>query len=645
MTPAVEQVIEEKPRPDFLEVLNSFAGKYQKSVFYTGMFLTLLLSFLLFDTKVSLGGDDSGYMQTAWDFIHKFKFPDFQAPLYPLTLSLFVLIFGFKIVIMKIFSLLCILISMYLFYKSFSKKLPAFLFSVIFILLSINAFLLYYSSQTYSEAFYILVQAIIFWFALRKIEPDAIVNDNWKYYFFLGLILFLAPLSRNVGFGAIGGFFIFYLFQKKKLNVLYLVGGFAAGYFFLALLKFIFIGHNTSQLNSQGNAIFYKDYFNPAKGNEDFNGFVQRFIDNSNLFFSKHFYNLLGFRIGNLEINPLLTIFTWLAFAVTGIWSIFKNKITFLVSAYTLVMCSVTFIALQKQWDQSRMIIIYLPFFLIMVFSLVYFILQIKWLNRVRFLLLIFSLFIFYTTFKYTISKASEQRLVLMHNLSGNKYYGYTPDWVHFFEMSSWVGKNIPKEDKVASRKSSMSFIFSEGREFYSIFKVPMQNVDTSLVELEHTEGNLLYINYYEVGQKRINPSALFPVSKFIHSFFISERCFYITYKIPDSEFQQVSQYISQFQVHTGTSIESFKDSVNMYRPDISVANPDYMVNLLKKNNVKYLMLASLRSNPNFKSGNIINTIHRVAYYIQLKYPDAFESVRKEGADNDEPCELIKFRL
>ena len=63
--------------------------------------------------------------------------------------------------------------------------------------------------------------------------------------------------------------------------------------------------------------------------------------------------------------------------------------------------------------------------------------------------------------------KSTYNQKVLAKNLRGNLYYGFTPDWQNFLKMSEWVGKNLPDSTVVVSRKPSMSFIYSKGKEFY----------------------------------------------------------------------------------------------------------------------------------------------------------------------------------
>src|SRR5947208_2745512 len=65
-------------KPAVLEQLDKWCEKNDSKLFYSFFVLTTLLSLLLFDSKVSTGGDDSGYIERAWFLIHDKVFPYYQ---------------------------------------------------------------------------------------------------------------------------------------------------------------------------------------------------------------------------------------------------------------------------------------------------------------------------------------------------------------------------------------------------------------------------------------------------------------------------------------------------------------------------------------------------------------------------------------
>ena len=69
---------------ELFDRLNNWFEKNDKKVFYSFLFLSTIFSFILFDAKVSDGGDDSSYIERAWSLLHENKFPYFQGPGYPI---------------------------------------------------------------------------------------------------------------------------------------------------------------------------------------------------------------------------------------------------------------------------------------------------------------------------------------------------------------------------------------------------------------------------------------------------------------------------------------------------------------------------------------------------------------------------------
>ena len=71
----------------YLQSMDGFLDQRLGWLIWVILGITFLFSLLLFDSRVSLSGDDSFYIIRAYDFIHSFKYPAFQGPLYPMVLS------------------------------------------------------------------------------------------------------------------------------------------------------------------------------------------------------------------------------------------------------------------------------------------------------------------------------------------------------------------------------------------------------------------------------------------------------------------------------------------------------------------------------------------------------------------------------
>lgn len=645
--PAVKTFIKQ----DLLDKMDNFLQKRINFFFWLGLISTGLFTILLFEVKVGTGGDDSAYLLRAFDFVHDFKFPTYQGPLYPIILSPFIAIFGINLIILKLISSVFIFIAAYFFFKAFKNQIPSTLLVITFILTSFNYYLLYFGSQTYSEAFFMMLQAIFFYYTIKFFATDDFV-PGIKAYLITGFILFLMCLTKNVAYASLAAIIGFFIVTRKWKNILYCLGSFAAFMIPWEIIKRIIWKVNTLQFQSQGSMLMYKDFYNPSQGKEDFFGLIQRLIDNCNLYLSKHFFKFLGLRSeAATEIHPFLTILTIAAF-ITVIYFVYKkNKVLLFTSIYIGCLLFISFISLQKHWDQWRMIIIFFPFMLLLFLSALYYALKTPQLNSLQFIVPFLSIIIFMTSFRVTSDYVKFQQQVLSRNLDGNMLYGFTPDWQNYLLMSEWAAKNVPSNYMIACRKPEISFIYGE-RKFYGIPKVPVTDVDSIIKENKSDSlvYSLFHIKTMAQTQQRVDLKYRQYLKGIVSGEFSfadsipDDSNFIGIYGMPANKLEEmrndplIKGVVKEVPQAKFWIKEKLKEGA-----DISIIQPDYLFDLLKKSNVKYAILASLRLNPNENTGNIITTLHRYLYFIQLKYPDAFKDIQKIGTD--EPSSLIEIKL
>lgn len=649
---------------DLLETLDRFFSKYAKLFFWIGFGFTLIFSLLLFDMRVSDGGDDSAYIVRAYEFIHSGTFPSFQGPLYPIILSFFVLIFGVKVSLLKLVSLVALLGQYYFLHKAFYKRIPSSILFPALLTISVSTSLLYFSSQTYSESFFMFLQSLFLWlvfkFLIDPVQENKSIKETYKGYLWIGLVSFAIIWTRNVGLGAAIALFgyLFLNFEWKKL--LYSVVSVVVVLLPFEILKKLLFHTQGAQFSAQAEGLLLKDFYNPAKGTEDIAGLFQRFIDNSNLYLSKHFFVFIGLKPENLEgltpeqlphINPLFTIIIYAIVIWALIAVIKKNKYLFFTILYTGFMSVVTFFAVQKHWDQPRLIIPYFALLIIAIYSGFYYLLKIKWLKKLQITYLLPFLIIFLASFPRAISKVEHHSKTLQANLSGNRFYGMTPDWVNFIKMSEWVADNIPEEDMVACRKPEISFVYS-GRGFYGMYNVPTMNPDTFLLSLNQKQGfKPIAANIIQIGNSPQVQQFHALMSKYtytiINASLMNETNELIGNKVLAVYLVPETYADSIMNVGISKGIEFEKDVPGMVKTflkdnwSFAIHNPDLMIEELRVNKIKYFILASLRKNPSANTGEIITTLHRFIYFVQLKYPNIYKEVHTIGVT--EPSTLIKI--
>ncbi|WP_439181904.1 hypothetical protein [Carboxylicivirga taeanensis] len=502
--------------------------------------LFTVLSLLLFNLRLSEGGDDSTYIIRAVDFINDGTYPSFQGPLYPMFLSILVALFGVKLWVLKSSSLLLMLSGIYVFYRIFRQRISWLLLFSTLIISSLSSFYIYFTSQTYSEALFILIQLPVFALVFSVVEGER-SQLMWRNLCMLSLVIIAGYLTRTVGLGALIAVVLYLALNKryKELGVvvtgcLLLLGAFL-------LIKGSF-WQSTGLDTAQANTLVYKHPYQIDKGRETVTGFVSRFIGNSNLYLSKHFMQMVGLKAADVRSTSwIVTGGLYFLFVFASFRAFKKNRYILFTAIYVATMLGVTFFVLQTLWDQYRLIV---PFFSLLLLVLLYGLFQLVETGKgSRFQLAAIGLVIICSgsVLEHSLSKVDV--LTLRKNLKGDLYEGYTDDWRNYLSMAEYVGQNLPKDTYAAARKPNMARIYANGKKFYGIYRY---------------------------------------------------------------------------------------DTVD----------PDALLNKLKDRGVTHVIMASLRKNPAFNSGQTINTIQRYLYIISKKYPHVFKLEHKIG--HTEPAYLFR---
>lgn len=465
------------------ERIESVLQKNQLIVIGISTFIAVIMSLLMFNPDVSLGGDDSGYIKAGHDFLKGKAFPTWHGSFYSILLSFFILILGVNVVALKFTSLIFFAASFYFTYRIFAKVANHTTAAFVVLTASVSCLLNKYAGTTFTEPFFIFIQSLfifLFYNFLTKLENvKEDYKQIWKDTLFLGLITYIMIQTRSVSVAVFGVTLLFLLLNKNfKSSLLY--GGFTiASHIIFNLYKRIFWNISSVGFEDQLNSVLLKNFYKPAAGNEDLAGLVQRFWDNSELYFSKHLAKMFGFRpLDTLYINSSWTIAIYIIFIVSVIIILMKNKKAGYLALYVAGMISLTFISLQKIWDQERLIMIYFPLITGIIFYALYTAFIGKY-KKYQIIPLIISGIVFTLIFAQSISYVSKynpgKRFV-----SGS-FSSYTPDWQNYMLASKWTADNLDKKAVVACRKPEMSWIASEGSEiFRGIYRVEYNLPDSA---------------------------------------------------------------------------------------------------------------------------------------------------------------------
>ncbi|MCZ2442934.1 MAG: hypothetical protein LC101_04055 [Flavobacteriales bacterium] len=610
------------------------------------MAVAALVYFLFFDIKVTEAGDDSSYIQMAYNFIHYGKVSNLQAPFYAIFLGFFYWIFGMQIGLFKILSILSVLAAIYITYLTFKSYLPGYILHLSVFIISIHYLMAYYASTTFSEGLFMLLQSAFFYYALIVYWPKLLKNkDKWSHYIVLVLLTLLLMLTRNIALVVPFCFLLFLLIRYQFKPALKYTGAFVALYIPYYFLRSLAFKSADNQYGSQFAFIFMKDTYKPSLGNEDFGGFVQRLMDNLNMYFSRHFLKQIGFmNPESQEIMPWVAVLIIALCVAALIWVIWKKQdaLSF-TGLYVMCMIGGTSLAMQKNWNQDRFLLIYLVYILFLLFYFFHDLAttksSFKILKPVTYVLMAS---IVLSILNRTLPMMSRHHDVWKASLKGDMTFGLTPDVKNYVLISRYAGKAVPADKKIAARKPSISFIHG-GREFYGIYAIPY--VD----ETEALSSDKSYC-IVDMGQWNMVRDMSFRALFLPHI-----KTVFQGNLVPDkpSNYKSGYYYIF-FEFAPNDSLEAvMKQSGIVLTQDVneflSHYNEKYFAvstqlkDELIAADISYVITSNLRLNPKKKTNMTINTVERYLSFIEVKYPGCLKMVKEEG--RDEKAALYELNL
>lgn len=511
--------------------LNNYLDKNEKIYFWGILILGVILAFMSFNARMSEAHDDSLYIEAGYRYVH--EFPNYyytsNAPMYPMFLALLTIAFGTNLVYFKLFSILFYVLGAIIFYKALDKNVKPVLKLFVFTYLCLNYLVLYFASQTFSEAFYMLMQAIFFYyFAKYNFSENPITTDlkvDWKKWMMLGFMMMILTLAKNILIFGVIAIILFYVVKKEWKKAAFALGFFGLFKLLFEIVKSFIWGKSAIQYQSQMGILFNKDPYDAGKGQEDLLGFFGRFTDNISIYVGKRFYQIIGFfdeeflykkvveQDGQLVETSNTTIYFFFAFIILGLtffglFKAFKNKndlvLFFLLFAGTI--CFGTFFVLQARWDQPRFIMVHMPALLLGISYGLYVYFE-KTSNQRIFVGLIALICV---SFVMSSGKRAIKNLpIATKNLKGDIYYGYTPDWQNYLKLSAYCKDSLPLSSYVAARKAPMSFVYAKGKHFYPIYSViakdpqtQQSNPDSALAIFKRNK-----VTHLLIASLRINPT------------------------------------------------------------------------------------------------------------------------------------------
>lgn len=619
--------------------MDEFIERQFQKIFWVLLGIVVLLAVLMFDIRVSLTGDDSAYVIRAYDFIKSFTYPGFQGPLYPIVLSPVVALSGINPVPLKSLSVLFLAGFIYFSYRSFRGRIPATIALAALVLTGIDVFVLHFASQTYSEMFFMMLQAVLMlavfrWFIdARASRP---LMGEFRLHLLVAACILSLALTRSIGFSAALAVPLWFLAGRRWRDALLSVVAIAAVFALWQGFRYLAWGGAGFQLADQGNGLLNKDYYKPALGREDLAGYLHRFLHNSDSYLSRHFLSMLGLRSMDVMIGPVW----WLTVAIGGIFlaglavSYQRNRYLFFAGFYSLVFLVASFIILQTTWDQTRIILPFLLYILLMFFAALYYLLSLKRMQRFQWIFPI--VFIVLAGFSLT---ATSKVMQTVRKIDG-PYYGLSPDWENYARISKWASDNLPDSAVVACRKPTISFMYGPKSHFFGISQLPNYPIEDLLTNWKSQRLKYVIFDYDDAVNTTVSVKLFNIVRNGLVAQINREGESHYVLNLPDS----IRPAVEAEMTKKGIVHRSDADSASILYTKAKgfyAIYPDSLLEILRKNQVTHVLIANLRGHPERKSADIINTVERFAGVIANKYPKSLVKVAQMGDDNNEPAMLF----
>jgi hypothetical protein len=495
---------------DFLTSVDNFLGRRKSFLSWLPLILTGVFGLMLFDGRMSFATDDSTYLHNAVSFLQNGTFPTFQGALYPIVLSIVIAVAGYKLLLLKLCSLIFLLIQVIIYYRAFRDRIPQFILFCGLFVVPFNAYILAYASSTFTECFFMLMQAICFWAFFRLIDRlstvDNSLKNTWQHWLLFGFTFFLLSITKNVTIFAPGIVVLFFLLRKEWKYALFAIVAFLLFRGPYEVGGRAIFGNISS---SQSERLMQRDAFDASQGKADAGDFVDRFFGNFGQYVSLHTFKLMGLRESG--VPSLYTIekvketeerykkagkelmqetskqptsdeikeaeyesrhswgYTLMFLVLIGLalyHSYRSNKYLFFTLLYVGGISCLTFVAIQTSWNQDRYMVVFLP----MIFSLLLYGLYMqgrvpKW-KALQPIVVLLGVIVLLIQLGTTFSTGNKNMRYAKKHLGGDLYAGLIPLHQNYAKMAAYVGNNIPDSVKTLASKPEEAFAYSGKLQF-----------------------------------------------------------------------------------------------------------------------------------------------------------------------------------
>ncbi len=454
----------------------------------TLLIIYIILSILLFDPKLFTGGDNAVYVILAKSIISGKGYRNIERPEeplhtqyppgFPLLLSIFILVFGENIIILKFFILLIGSGALF-----FMTKIIQIIFKdhakiVVLFYLSIPIFIIY-NHWLLSEIPFLFFSLGALYFSLKNSA-----KNNSLYFIISSIFATYAFFIRTAGIALIFAFIVYTFLKKRYLNLVIFLIIFLT-FFFPWEIRSSRIPDNTGYVAQ----LLAKNPYQMELGKIGVLDLLSRISQNFLLYSITIIPQTI---LPLLQSDILLVVFGLVFFSLSIVGFIKRINNYSLVEVY-FIFAIVILLIWPRVWSSDRFLLPVLPLFIIYFFVILFW-LQTK-LKSKYFVTVIAGIMIFLNVLWFI----PEAKRTLVNNLAyikGDKFAGYTTDWRRYFEVIEWINRNIPREKVIMARKPEFVYLLSRHKSFCYPFTADIEKINNAISIADY----IILDNFYWTG-------------------------------------------------------------------------------------------------------------------------------------------------
>ncbi len=447
----------------------------------------LVLSVLLFNPRLFTGGDNASYIILAESIVSGKGYRDIHLPDepqhtkfpfgFPLLLSLPMFLFGSNFIVLKFFILLTGICSIFFLYKISEMLLGNRVILHIPLYLSLPL-LLAYNSRILSEVPFIC-------FSLGAIYLFMKARERGALFYYLSFVLATYSfLIRTSGITLVTAMVIFLLIKKEYKHLLVFLFIFSA-----VAIPWYIRSAGIPQEQSYIEQLIAKDPYQSLLGRAGITDYALRMWRNIVFYLTKVIpKTLLPVLVSEIPlgiVGVVLLIFVSIGF-VSRLREISVIELYFTISLCILLLWP-------DVWSSDRFL---LPIVWILSLYVIMGIYRVA--KRIHFTHLPCVFVALVVILNAVVIGISTQSALSIRAefAKGDKYFGYRPDWQHYFEVIEVIKERIPRDKVIMARKPEFVYVVAGNKSFRYPFTEDRERVKQAIQQSDY----IIIDGFYELG-------------------------------------------------------------------------------------------------------------------------------------------------